>query len=52
MVFLQLLVHLQEKIHFDSITSSDVEAAIDRTKPSGMVFADKYHDWQEKFGST
>nr|CDS25563.1 katanin p60 ATPase containing subunit [Hymenolepis microstoma] len=42
---------LQSKFHFDPITSGDVEAAIQRTKPSGMAYARRYRDWQEKYGS-
>ncbi|KAH9279571.1 Katanin p60 ATPase-containing subunit A-like 2 [Echinococcus granulosus] len=43
---------LQTKLHFDPITSGDVESAIRRTKPSGMAFSEKYRKWQEKFGSS
>ncbi|KAL5104042.1 Katanin p60 ATPase-containing subunit A-like 2 [Taenia crassiceps] len=43
---------LQTKLFFDPITSEDVESAIRRTKPSGMAFSEKYHKWQEKFGSS
>ncbi|KAM7533862.1 hypothetical protein Aperf_G00000108347 [Anoplocephala perfoliata] len=45
-------VLLQSKVEFDPITSADVESAIQRTKPSGKVFVEKYRDWQEKYGST
>lgn len=50
--FFCILALLQTKLHFDPITSEDVESAIRRTKPSGMAFSEKYRKWQEKFGSS
>lgn len=34
-----------------TITTQDVQIALDKTRPSAAHFGDKYTTWQEQFGS-
>lgn len=34
-----------------TITTGDVQVALDKTRPSAAHFGDKYKTWQQQFGS-
>lgn len=38
-------------INLDTITTADVEAALNNTKPSAVTLKDKYLDWQKNYES-
>jgi len=40
-----------EKITVRTITTEDVQRALDKTRPSAAHFGDKYQLWQQQFGS-
>lgn len=39
-------------LHLDTITTHDVQTALDKTKPSASHLIQKYKTWQDRFGST